>query len=246
MTVVSTIIYSICYGMIIDRLIYPVQYVVNQLPEFTITNGQLNMPESSDPYIQKNETWEFVMTLSDEFLGKRPLDKNYLAISGDKVCFEPLIKSPDRDPLFIPTRDLNGAKKEDLAWKLRDAAHRNTIERSLVDFVPLFLYRFILASVLGILLSVIQVNHVCRSHMSCQIIASYAQVPAIIVEMLMMLVTAVVYHTNQAVPMVRPLNIPLFLAMAGMYVLITAGIAFWAHYKMPRLAGISRPDTLRL
>lgn len=242
LTVLSSAVHIMCYDMILGRLISPVDKLANRLPEFSITNGQLRTSDSSDVFNYKTETWQLVMTMSgDLYRAYIPLDKNYLVITSDKVCFKPLVISPIRDPILMPTRYLDGATKGDLGSKLRDATHRNTVERTICNFAPLFISRMILAVVLAALLRVIRVKHVRRPYIGCQVISCYAQAPSVMIEILMMFVSAVIYNTAQAAPTARPLNVPLYFVMAAMYVVFTAVISHWAHYRIP-LAAVTSPQ----
>lgn len=227
MAAVSCAVYAISSSMVVNRMIQPVYKATQHMPLISIKDGQLSMPNTTRRFVKQNSTWMLVLDPTGNTTMKQlPSYRHVILLTEDRVYIRPLTLTPldiiDEPPMGW----MDGATKQDFAEKLRSSVHSFTMELSLTIFWMLLISKSVTAAILAGVLSIIHVHSKHRAYNQSWLIATHAQIPAVAVECVLVMMTALLFDVGQYVSTNTFLGSPL-------YYMITIAISLWSHFKTP-------------
>ena len=225
MTIISCLVWKICAGMVVDKVMPYTQKTFQSLPPFRVDNGKLSMPNVPQPYTYKGGDWVVVVDTTN----RTTLAQVIAAYGGtnsvlftSEMIYTHVKGRPDSTP--TPMSMLDGINNQNAPAKLREMTGYFISVGIIVMFIALLIGRGILVAILGGVMSVIPVNGATRPFMQTSNIVAHAMVPATVLEVLINLISTSNFNVEKLAQSGGSPAFPVFMV-------VTVAVAFFAHFK---------------
>ncbi len=225
MTIISCLVWRVCAGMVVDKMMPYTQKTFQSMPPFRVDNGKLSMPNVPQPYTYKGGDWVVVVDTTNKTTLAQVVaaygDTSSVLFTSDMI-YTHVKGRPDSTP--TPMSFLDGFNNQNAPTKLREMADWFISVGIIVMFIFMLIGRGILVAILGGVMSVIPVNGATRPFMQTCNIVAHAMVPATVLEVLINLITTSNLNIDKLSQSGGSLAFPVFMV-------VTVAVAFFAHFK---------------